>query len=226
MKAQIATGIYRYFPAFQGPSGVSTSRKPWGRRPDLRLPACLRNDRRTSDRGCQARRFRDAGIAKHISINSFPVSDHFRGSCYTSGMIEITSSVKIEESEIQYDFIRASGPGGQNVNKVASSVQLRFDVRNSPSLEPDVKERLIKLAGSRVTEDGVLIIEAKRYRTQEQNREDAITRLVALVYQATQQPKPRKRTRPPAASQAERIEGKKRRGAIKRLRRMTPTDLE
>ena len=96
-------------------------------------------------------------------------------------MIEVTSSVKIDESEIQLDFIRASGPGGQNVNKVASSVQLRFDVRNSPSLDPDVKERLIKLAGNRVTEDGILIIEAKRYRTQEQNRFDATERLITLI---------------------------------------------
>ena len=93
-------------------------------------------------------------------------------------MIEVTSSVKIDDSEIQLDFIPASGPGGQNVNKVATSVQLRFDVRNSPSLDPDVKERLIKLAGSRVTDEGILIIEAKRYRTQEQNRFDAIQRLI------------------------------------------------
>ena len=92
-------------------------------------------------------------------------------------MIEVSSNVKIDESEIQLHFIRASGPGGQNVNKVASSVQLRFDIRNSPSLEPDVKERLIKLAGSRVTEDGILIIEAKRYRTQDQNRFDVNQRL-------------------------------------------------
>ncbi|NMB61679.1 MAG: aminoacyl-tRNA hydrolase [Chloroflexi bacterium] len=111
-------------------------------------------------------------------------------------MIEVTPSVKIEESEIQYDFIRVSGPGGQNVNKVASSVQLRFDIRNSPSLEPDVKERLIKLAGSRVTEDGILIIEAKRYRTQDQNRFDANQRLISLIQKALEKPKVRRATRP------------------------------
>lgn len=94
-------------------------------------------------------------------------------------MIEVSSNVSIDDSEIQYDFIRASGPGGQNVNKVASSAQLRFDIRNSTSLEPKVKERLIKLAGSRVTDDGILIIEAKKYRTQEQNRYDATQRLIA-----------------------------------------------
>jgi len=99
-------------------------------------------------------------------------------------MIEVISSLKIDESEIHFDFIRASGPGGQNVNKVASSVQLRFDVRNSPSLYPDVKDRLIKLAGSRMTDEGVLLIEAKRYRTQEQNRLDAVQRLVSLIQQA------------------------------------------
>ena len=141
-------------------------------------------------------------------------------------MIEVTPTLKIDESEIQLDFIRASGPGGQNVNKVASSVQLRFDVRNSPSLDPDVKERLIKLAGSRMTDEGVLIIEAKRYRTQEQNREDAIARLVALIQKALDKPKPRRKTRPSAAAQAERVDEKKRRGAIKQTRRIKPVDLD
>jgi len=139
-------------------------------------------------------------------------------------MIEVTSSVKIEESEIQLDFVRASGPGGQNVNKVASSVQLRFDVRNSPSLYPDVKERLIKLAGSRMTDDGILIIEAKRYRTQEQNRVDAIARLVALVQKALVEPKLRKKTRPSRTSSAARVDEKKRRGVIKRTRQYKPEE--
>jgi ribosome-associated protein len=141
-------------------------------------------------------------------------------------MIEVTSAIKIEESEIQYDFIRASGPGGQNVNKVASSVQLRFDVRNSPSLDPDVKERLIKLAGSRITEAGILIIEAKRYRTQDQNRLDATQRLIALIQKALEKPKPRKKTRPSAAAMAKRLEAKKRRGDAKLARRRVDRDFE
>lgn len=141
-------------------------------------------------------------------------------------MIQITPSLTIDENEIQLDFIRSSGPGGQNVNKVASGVQLRFNVDTSTTLPDEVKQRLRSIARNRITEEGVLIIEAKRYRTQEQNREDAISRLVTLIFQATEKPKPRKRTRPTAASQAERIEEKKRRGAIKRSRRTTPTDLD
>lgn len=134
-------------------------------------------------------------------------------------MIEITPSVKIDESEIQLDFIRASGPGGQNVNKVASSVQLRFDVRNTPSLEMAVKERLIKIAGSRMTDDGILIIEAKRYRTQEQNRADAILRLTGLIQKALEKPRVRRATRPTLTAKAARVDDKKKRGETKRNRR-------
>jgi ribosome-associated protein len=141
-------------------------------------------------------------------------------------MINITPTIYIDENEIQLDFIRSSGPGGQNVNKVASGVQLRFKIDTSNTLPVEVIQRLHSIAPNRITEEGVLIIEAKRYRTQEQNREDAIARLVALIFQATEKPKPRKRTRPTTASQAERIEEKKRRGAIKRSRRTTPTDLD
>lgn len=141
-------------------------------------------------------------------------------------MIEVTPTLKIEESEIQLDFIRASGPGGQNVNKVASSVQLRFDVRNSPSLDSDVKERLIKLAGSRMTDDGILIIEAKRYRTQEQNRFDAIQRLITLIQKALEKPKVRRATHPSLTAKAARVGDKKKHGEIKRTRRLVPKDWE
>ncbi len=141
-------------------------------------------------------------------------------------MIEISPSIKIDESEIQLDFIHSSGPGGQNVNKVATSVQLRFDVRNSPSLEPDIKERLIKLAGSRMTEDGILIIQSKRYRTQDQNRADAIFKLTAIIQKALIPPKVRKATRPSLTAKATRVSDKKQRGEIKRTRRISPKDLE
>ena len=141
-------------------------------------------------------------------------------------MIEVSSNVKIDESEIQYEFIRASGPGGQNVNKVASSVQLRFDIRNSTSLESEVKERLIKLAGSRVTDDGILVIEAKRYRSQEQNRFDAIQRLIMLIQKALERPKVRRATRPSLTAKAARVGDKKKRGEIKKTRRFNQEDWE
>jgi len=132
-------------------------------------------------------------------------------------MIEITPTLQIDERDLQIDFVRASGPGGQNVNKVATAVQLRFDVRGS-SLPEEVKARLIQLAGNRITSEGSLLIEARRLRTQEQNREDAIQRLVDLVRRALIPPKPRKRTKPTAASRAKRLKAKKLRGDTKRLR--------
>jgi ribosome-associated protein len=141
-------------------------------------------------------------------------------------MIEVTSDVSINENDISIDFIRSSGPGGQNVNKVASGVQLRYNIASADTLPDEVKQRLYSIARNRITEEGVLIIEAKRFRTQEQNREDAVARLVALVYQATEKPKARKKTRPSAASQEARIEEKKHRGSIKRLRRGAPQDFE
>lgn len=140
--------------------------------------------------------------------------------------IAITPSLQIDESELQIDFIRAAGPGGQNVNKVSTAAQLRFNVQASPALTPEVKARLIKLAGSRMTEDGVLIIEAKRYRTQEQNRLDAIARLVALVQQALVAPKTRRKTRPSRTASAARVDSKVRHGEVKRTRRYKPEDWE
>ncbi|MCK4577426.1 MAG: aminoacyl-tRNA hydrolase [Candidatus Marinimicrobia bacterium] len=137
-------------------------------------------------------------------------------------MIPITPDIAISENEIQEEFIRASGPGGQNVNKVASAVQLRFDVSQSPSLPEDVKRRLLKHAGRRVSADGTLIIEAKRYRTQSQNRDDAMDRLVALIKKATDAPKPRVKTEPTKASQERRLEAKRQRSKIKRLRGERP----
>ncbi len=145
---------------------------------------------------------------------------------YTYLVIEITPTLRLDDSEVQLDFIRSSGPGGQNVNKVATAVQLRFDVRRSPSLEPEVKERLAKLAGSRMTEDGVLVLDAHRFRTQEQNRVDAINRLVALIQKALAKPKIRRKTRPTVTSSAARVNEKKRRGVLKRTRRYRPEDWE
>jgi ribosome-associated protein len=139
-------------------------------------------------------------------------------------MIDITPSLHIDESEFQLSFVRGSGPGGQNINKVATTVQLRFDIQNSPSLRDDVKERLIRLGGSRVTGDGVLVLEAGRFRTQEQNREDAVQRLVALVRQALYVPKPRRPTRPSKSAKAARVDAKKKHGEIKRMRRAGPEE--
>ena len=139
-------------------------------------------------------------------------------------MIYITRNIALDESEIQIEFTRASGPGGQNVNKVATAARLRFDVRHSPSLPDDVRQRLLLLAGQRVTADGVLVIEARRFRTQERNRQDALDRLVALIRQAAAKPKRRRKTQPTRASRQRRLEGKRRRSQIKRLRRPTSRD--
>jgi ribosome-associated protein len=138
--------------------------------------------------------------------------------CKLEIMIPVTRTIAINESEIQEEFIRSSGPGGQNVNKVATAVQLRFDVANSPSLPDDVRERLISLARRRITEDDVLIINARRFRTQARNRQDAIERLAELIRRAAQKPKIRRKARPTLASKMRRLEGKRRRTETKRLR--------
>jgi ribosome-associated protein len=134
-------------------------------------------------------------------------------------MIRVNSQIGIDEREIEESFVRASGPGGQNVNKLTSAVQLRFDVRRSPSLPREVRERLERLAGARLTTDGVLVIVAQRHRTQARNRADARERLVELICRAAITPRPRRPTKPTAASRERRIEGKKRRAGLKRLRR-------
>ena len=136
-----------------------------------------------------------------------------------AAMIRITDHIAIDESELSETFIRSSGPGGQNVNKLATAVQLRFDVRNSPSLPGDVRTRLERLAGRRLTNDGVLVSTAQSHRTQERNRADALDRLVELIKAAAVRPVPRRPTKPTKASRRRRLESKKRRGGIKALRR-------
>jgi ribosome-associated protein len=138
-------------------------------------------------------------------------------------MIPVTPKIALDEREIEEQFVRASGPGGQNVNKLSTAVQLRFDVRHSPSLPPDVRSRLERLAGARLTRDGVLVIVAQRHRTQARNRDDALERLLDLIRQAAVAPVKRRPTKPTKASRERRIEGKKRQSSIKRLRRAKPS---
>ena len=137
-------------------------------------------------------------------------------------MIAITDTLGLDEGEISETFIRASGPGGQNVNKVASAVQLRFGVRQSPSLPQPVRERLERLGGNRVSQDGVLVITARRFRSQERNRADAQERLVTLIRRAATPPPRRRPTRPSAASRERRLEAKARRARLKQARTIPP----
>ena len=132
--------------------------------------------------------------------------------------LAITPAMVIDDAELEERFVRASGPGGQNVNKVATAVQLRFDVARSPSLPDDVRARLIARAGSKLTRDGVLILTARRFRTQERNRADVIERLVELIRAAATPPKRRRKTKPTRASKQQRVERKRRRSSTKRLR--------
>ena len=133
-------------------------------------------------------------------------------------MISITPTISIDERELKEEFVRSSGPGGQNVNKVATAVKLRFDVAHSSSLPDEVKLRLSRLAGKRMTEDGVLIIDARRFRRQDHNRRDAVERLVSLIQEAAEKPTIRHRTRPSQQAKKRRLDAKRRRGTIKKLR--------
>lgn len=137
-------------------------------------------------------------------------------------MIRITDQLSIPETELEEQFVRASGPGGQNVNKLSTAVELRFNVRTSPSLSIPVRNRLERLAGRRLTKDGVLVIRADRFRTQDMNREDARDRLAELVRQATIVPKFRVKTKPTKASKERRLESKDRRSKVKQMRRTRP----
>ena len=137
-------------------------------------------------------------------------------------MISITPTLSIREDEIEETFIRASGAGGQNVNKVSSAVQLRFDARNSPSLPERVKTKLETIAGARMTKDGVIVLTAERFRTQEANRKDAVDRLVELLKKAAFQPKKRIKTKPGLGAKQRRLEGKAKRSGVKKLRGSKP----
>jgi len=138
-------------------------------------------------------------------------------------MIRVTDTISLDEREIEESFVRASGPGGQHVNKTETAVQLRFDARRSPSLPNDVAVRLMKLAGSRLTQDGVIVIVAQSARSQKQNRDEALNRLLGLIRQAAVRPKTRRPTKPTKAARQQRLDKKKARGNVKKLRQSRPS---
>ncbi len=140
------------------------------------------------------------------------------------GLLQATDCILIPEEELSFTFVRASGPGGQNVNKVATAVQLRFDITRSPSLPEAVRQRMLKLSGSRASNDGVLLIEAQRFRSQHRNREDAVDRLLQLIRQAAEKPKKRRKTRPSRASVERRLDAKQRRSKLKSSRQAPRPD--
>jgi len=137
-------------------------------------------------------------------------------------MIHVTKNIFLNENELKFDFVRASGPGGQNVNKVSTAVQLRFNVINSNSLDENIKENILKKEKNRISRDGTLIIEAKRFRTQEKNRADAINRLINIIKRASQKQKKRIKTNPPEKAKEKRLIEKKKRSDIKKLRKINP----
>lgn len=135
------------------------------------------------------------------------------------GQIQITELLSIDENELQWIFVRSSGPGGQNVNKVNTAVQLRFDVLNSPSLPQDLRARLLRMSANMINDDGIMVINARRFRSQFRNRQDALERLIDVLRAATIPPKTRRRTRPTTAAKRRRLQAKRRRSALKRMRR-------